>query len=384
MARRSVLIIDDDAGTRVPLRRFLEHKSFEVFEADGYAQTMALLQTTRPDGVVLESVLSDGDALQLMEQLKAMDPDLPVLVLTAIGSIDLAVRAIQEGADHFLTRPVELSALWVVVERMLTNSRSRQKELAVQTRRGRTRVNPFIGTSPAIQRLESQVRRALATDRPVLIQGETGTGKGELARWTHENSTRGDETFVELNCAGLSRDYLETELFGHEKGAFIGAVAAKKGLLEAAHHGTILLDEIADVDSAVQPKLLKVLKDLRFRRMGEVRDRIVDVRLIAATHQNLQALVERGAFRPDLYFRISALPLIVSPLRERTEDIPLLAQSLLGRLAIELGRPEARLTPAALDRLCSAAWPGNIRELRNVLERAVLLGDSDELTADNL
>jgi len=219
---------------------------------------------------------------------------------------------------------------------------------------------------------------------PLLIQGETGSGKGVLARWFHQNGPRRDEAFVDLNCAGLSRDLLESELFGHEKGAFTGAVAAKQGLFDMAHRGTVFLDEIGEVDQQVQPKLLKVVEELRFRRLGDVRDRQVDVRLVAATHRDLAKLVEEGRFREDLLYRLNAVPLAVPPLRERGRDVILLAHNLLARVGAEMGRPGLRLSPSAERALESYAWPGNVRQLRNVLERAALLSERAELDADDL
>ncbi len=219
----------------------------------------------------------------------------------------------------------------------------------------------------------------------MLIRGETGTGKGVLARWMHEQSPRRDEPYLELNCAALQRELLESELFGHEKGAFTGAVQAKKGLLEVAHQGTLLLDEIGDIDLAIQPKLLKVLEDMRFRRVGGVRDQLVDVHLVAATHQDLMTKVENGEFRADLYYRIASIPLYVPALRERPEDIVPIADELLQRLAIELGRGDTPgLSTSALKRLRSYAWPGNVRELRIVLERALLLGSGDVIEVSDL
>jgi DNA-binding NtrC family response regulator len=227
----------------------------------------------------------------------------------------------------------------------------------------------------------------LETESPVLILGETGSGKGVLASWLHRNGPRAGEAFVDLNCAGISRELLESELFGHEKGSFTGAASSKIGLLEVAHHGTVFLDEVGDMDPAVQAKLLKVLEEKRFRRVGEVEPRQVDIRLIAATHQDLPALVHRGRFREDLYYRLYVLPLRVPPLRERVEDIPLIAADMLRRLAGELGRSEVSLTPEAAEALCDYPWPGNVRELRNVLERALLrsegpLIDSEDVTLE--
>jgi DNA-binding NtrC family response regulator len=287
--------------------------------------------------------------------------------------VDLAVRAIKEGAEQFLTKPVQLEALAVILERLIENQRNRQQQLARRTRLARELRDPFLGTSAAMRALSVEARKVAPSDSPVLIQGETGSGKGVLARWLHENGPRAEEAFVDLNCAGLSREFLETELFGHEKGAFTGAVASKPGLLEVAHRGTIFLDEIGDVDAQVQPKLLKVLEEKQFRRLGDVRDRRVDIRLVTATHQNLGELVREKRFRQDLYFRISTIPLVVPSLRERREDVPALAEQILEALAARWGHARITLEPDAAAALSAHSWPGNIRELRNVLERAVLL-----------
>jgi DNA-binding NtrC family response regulator len=297
----------------------------------------------------------------------------PIIVLTAHGSIELAVRTIQLGAEQFLVKPLDLPALLLVLERVLENQRNRRKQVAAANREQPRRAPElFLGTSPAILKLAEQAARAAAAESPILITGETGTGKSELARWLHRHSSRASEALLELNCGGFTREFLETELFGHEKGAFTGAVAAKVGLLEAAHRGTVFLDEIGDMDVQIQPKLLKALEEKRFRRLGEVHDRKVDFRMIAATHQDLERLVQARLFRADLFYRVSAVQILVPPLTERVQDLPLLAQNLLGRLTAEWGREPAVFSPAALGLLQRHAWPGNIRELRNVLERALL------------
>ncbi len=329
-------------------------------------------------------MMTDGTALDLLPRLKEINPDTPLLILTAHGSIDLAVRAIKEGAEQFLTKPLELPALAMILKRLLENQRNRHKQLASRSRQVRLAINPFIGESPKIRALAEQAKKVLATESPLLILGETGSGKGVLARWIHENSPRGEEAFVDLNCAGLTRELLETELFGHEKGAFTSATASKQGLFEVAHRGTIFLDEIGDVDLQIQPKLLKVLEDKRFRRLGDVRDRQVDVRLIAATHQDLGKLVREKRFRDDLYFRVSTIPLAFPPLRERVEDIPIVAQYLLEKVAADLSRGEIRLEPESFRALQSYSWPGNIRELRNVIERAVLLSEQRTISIKDL
>jgi DNA-binding NtrC family response regulator len=373
MAARRLLVVDDDPSGRFALREYFELRGYEVDDADSLRAAIESFQSARPDAAVLDYALPDGTALDLLPRLRALDPTVPLVVLTGHGSIDLAVQAVKEGAEHFFTKPVELATLAVVIERLLDQQRQRQRALAGKTREARRAVDPFLGTSAAVRRLAEEASRVQASDSPMLIQGETGTGKGVLAAWLHRHGPRSEEAFVDLNCATLSKDLLESELFGHEKGAFTGAISAKPGLLEVAHRGTLFLDELGDMDPAVQPKLLKVLEEKRYRRLGEVRDRQVDVRLIAATHQDLAALVSIKSFRHDLFYRVAAIPLVVPPLRERAEDIPLLARDLLDRIAADLGRGRLEITPAALAALGAYSWPGNIRELRNVLERAALL-----------
>ncbi len=379
-----LLLVDDEPGVRFGVRAYFTARGLLVDEASSVAEAQERFRQARPDVVVLDYRLPDGTALELLPRLRELDPAVPVIVLTGHGSIDLAVRAVKEGAEQFLTKPVELPVLEVLLRRLIEERRERQRRRAEAPRAGRSEPEPFLGTSPAIRALAEQAGRVLAAERPLLIQGETGTGKSVLARWLHARSPRSDAAFVDLNCATLSRELLDSELFGHEKGAFTGAVAAKPGLLEVADRGTLFLDEIGDMDLAVQPKLLKVLEEQRFRRLGEVKDRHVDVRLVAATHQDLGAAVRERRFRSDLYFRVSALILTVPSLRERPEDIPLLARDLLERLGTDLGRPAPELSADAEQALRAYPWPGNIRELRNVLERAVLLSGAPVLSHRDL
>ncbi len=379
MADDKILVVEDEPVVRFGIRDFLESRGFGVQEATSLEAARASFQRERPDAIVVDYSLPDGNALDLLAEIHGVDPQLPVVVLTGHGSIDLAVRAIKEGAENFLTKPVELPALAVVLERALENQRNRRRQAARQSRRSREEVDPFVGTSATVRELAREAALALRSEGPILIQGETGSGKGVLARWLHEQGGRRDEPFVDLNCAGLSREFLESELFGHARGAFTGAVNEKKGLFEVAHRGTLFLDEMGDLDPVVQPKVLKVIEDKRFRRLGEVADRQVDVFLIAATNQELATLVREGRFRSDLFFRINTFPLAVPPLRERREDIAPLALRLLEQLGRDLGRPGARLAPGALEALRAYAWPGNVRELRNVLERAVLRAEEREI-----
>lgn len=378
------MVVDDESGVRFGIRDFLEQHGYEIEEAESCQDAQHIFRTSRPDIVIADYMLPDGTALDLLPRLKEIDSGIPLLVLTAHGSIDLAVRAIKEGAEQFLTKPLELPTLLVILQRLLQKQRNHHKQLASKSRQVRQAIDPFIGTSSAIRALREQAKKILSTESPVLVLGETGTGKGVLARWLHDNSPRAEEAFVDLNCAGLSRELLETELFGHEKGAFTSATASKQGLFEVAHRGTIFLDEVGDVDLQIQPKLLKVLEEKRFRRVGDVRDRQVDVRLIAATHQDMGQLVREKRFRDDLYFRISTIPLSFPALRERVEDIPTMAQYLLDKVSADLGRVELRLDENSIQALKAYSWPGNIRELRNVIERAVLLSDQKTITINDL
>ena len=379
MPKNRILIVDDEPSVRFGIRDFLELQGYEIEEAETCKEARQIFSTSRPDVVIADYVLPDGTALDLLPRLKDVDSEIPLLVLTGHGSIDLAVKAIKEGAEQFLTKPIEMSALHIILQRLLETQRKHHKHLASRTRRVRQAIDPFIGTSAAIRSLADQARKILTTESPVLILGETGSGKGVLARWLHENSPRAEEAFVDLNCAGLSRELLETELFGHEKGAFTSATSSKQGLFEVAHRGTVFLDEVGDVDVQIQPKLLKVLEDKRFRRVGDVRDQQVDVRLIAATHQDIAELVRQKKFRDDLYFRISTIPLYFPPLRKRIDDIPVVAQYLLDKVAADLGRGQILLDDDCIRALQGYTWPGNVRELRNVIERAVLLSEGNSI-----
>jgi DNA-binding NtrC family response regulator len=376
---RKILLVEDDRNIRRVFALYFNSHGFVVEEAETLAAAYKSFEAIRPDIAVLDFHLPDGTALDLLPKFKHLEPGVPVVVLTGFGSMELGVSAIKSGAEQCLSKPIDPPALLVVLEKLLENSRNQQKEVASNTRRRRVALDPFLGESSAIKRLEETAFRVAKSHAPILIQGETGTGKGVLANWLHDNSLRAEEAFVDLNCAGLSREFLETELFGYEKGAYTGAVSAKPGLLEVGHRGTVFLDEIGDVDQNVQPKLLKVVEEKRFRRMGDVRDRFVDVRLLAATHQDLQRLIAEKTFRSDLYFRISTVPIAIPALRERPDDIPHIARNLLQRISTDLARSRAELSQKAMQRLHSYYWPGNIRELRNVLERALLLTDKSVL-----
>ena len=378
------MVVDDEPEICRCLRTFLEAHGYDVETAGDCATGEQRFRCFLPDVVVLDYELPDGNALELIPRLRQLASDVSILILTGHASIELAVETIKAGAEQFLTKPLGFSTLLVMLGRAIENQRARQELSAGRRLRARLLLDPFLGASPAIRALADEAHRILQTESPVLILGETGVGKGVLASWLHHNGTRARETFVDLNCAGISRELLDSELFGHERGAFTGAAARKPGLLKVAHRGTVFLDEVGDMDLAVQAQLLKVIEEKRFRRVGDVVPRQVDIRLIAATHQDLPALVQQRRFREDLYYRLNVLPLRIPPLRERVEDIVPTARYLLNSLGHELGRGEARLAPDAEAALRSCYWRGNVRELRNVLERALLRCGGSELRRECL
>jgi DNA-binding NtrC family response regulator len=379
-----VLIVDDDRELRTTIGEFLEENQYSVEHAASARQCHEVIRKFHPDLILMDYSLPDSDGLQLIKEIAAAERECSIIMLTGHGTVDLAVRAIQEGADNFICKPVELPFVLRMVEKSLGVRQAERKNLAGKICGSRYRRNPFLGQTNAIRRLEESVQRVLDNDCPILIQGETGSGKGVLAEWIHSNSQRKKENFVDLNCAGLNRELLESELFGHERGAFTGAVSAKPGLLEVGHRGTLFLDEIGDMDIAIQPRLLKVVEEKRFRRLGEIRERNVDIRLIAATHQDLAALVEEKRFRSDLFFRVNTITLRIPPLRERVEDIPVLAEWFLGFLRDDLSMTDLRFEDGVPELLQAYHWPGNIRELRNVLERAALLAQGRVICQENL
>ena len=374
----TVLVVEDDAQMRSLLVRFLKRLGHVVVSAGTLEEARALQAKEGPDLIIVDYNLPDGTAFDLLGSRQEQDGAEAVIVLTGVGTIDLAVHAIKLGAEHFLTKPVDIESLGVLVQRTLEAQRDRRQR-ALAAAAAQDTANPFLGTSPRIKELRELAEALLDSDAPVLLQGETGSGKGVMARWLHANSPRKDEAFVDLNCAGLSLELVESELFGHRRGAFTGAVTSKPGLLEVAHRGTLFLDEIGDLELGVQPKLLKALEEGSFRRVGDHASRSADVRLIAATHKNLGAMVEQEKFRGDLLFRINTLVLELPPLRERDEDLRVIAEVLLLQLARKTGRVAPSLTAEALEILRAYHWPGNVRELRNVLERALLFCKTDSL-----
>jgi DNA-binding NtrC family response regulator len=381
---KRILIVDDDEFVREALSSALQSQGYDVLEAARLDTGLKLFGSESCDAAIIDYQLPDGTALQLIPRLKAIDATIPVIVMTGHGTIDLAVKAIKLGAEYFFTKPVELDVMYELLSRALDDQRSRRRQLVSTRTQERYKRDPFLGNTTAIKKLKNEVERILVSDRPILIQGETGTGKGVLAQWLHQHGPRCDEPMVDLNCAGLSRELLDSELFGHEKGSFTGAITQKTGLLEVANRGTVFLDEIGDLDITIQPKLLKVLEEKRFRRVGGVQERTVDVRLMAATNRDLRSLIAQEKFRTDLFFRINTIPLFIPPLRERREDIPLLADFFVQQLKTDLGHSQLVLSEDAAAVLASYSWPGNLRELRNVLERAALLSEEGTIRSTDL
>ena len=371
----NVLIVEDDRILREVMVEGLSRRGFQVREAAGIAASLREIQNLTPSAILVDYQLPDGTAFDLLESLRIQEIRIPVIVLTGHASIDLAVKAVKNGADQFIPKPAELPVLEAVLHKVIENHRNSQKEAAHRIERVRYDKDPFLGANEAMHQLKKSALRVAEVHSTVLLQGETGTGKGVLARWLHKTGPRSDESFIDLNCAGLSGELLESELFGHQKGAFTGAVNNKLGLLEAANHGTIFLDEIGDMEAVIQSKILKVVEEKRFHRLGDVLERRVDVQIIAATHRDLKDLVAENKFRSDLYFRISAVRLRIPPLRERLDDLPILTDRLLQQLGGDMRHGPLKITDEAREALRHYPWPGNIRELRNVLERAALLSE---------
>src|SRR5438874_1598453 len=369
----SVLLIDDDADLRRALGEYFDRIGYEVAGAGTGEAGFEAFDRLRPDVVILDLHLPDVGGLDVLEQLKSRGGS--VILLTGQGDIETAVRAMQLGAEHFLTKPVDLNHLAAATARVGDKVRLARQNARLRAREHEHAGLESLGVSPAIRELGRQIELLAASERStVLLTGESGTGKGWVARVIHHLSPRASGPFVEVNCGGLSATFLESELFGHEKGAFTDAKERRQGLFELADRGTIFLDEIGDLAPELQPKLLKVLETKTFRRLGGTRELTVDVRLVAATNRDLMAEVRAGRFREDLYYRLSVMPLRLPAVRERSRDDRLaLLTRILADLAPQMpGCPRA-CSAEALDRLLSAPWPGNVREMRNVVERAMIL-----------
>ena len=374
--QHKILLVDDDETVLFGYKQSLTKSGYDVSEALNLHEAKQCIANDDFDAVLLDLKLPDGNALEWIPELKKAHPDLPVIVVTGTGDVPTAVMAMKSGAENYLTKPVEPDNLEMSLHTALELGDLRRQN-RIKRRLDRM-TEPFFGASPAITALMKSLTLAAANDTALLIQGETGTGKGVLARWIHENSARAHEAFVELNCSFLKGDLLRSELFGHAKGAFTSAVSDREGLIEVADKGTLLLDEIGDMDIAVQAQLLKIIEERTYRRVGENRIRKSDFRLICATNKDLIKETEAGTFRKDLYYRICVFPITVPPLRDRIEDIA----GLAGYFLHEFGQTTSTMPPDVLTMLKDYHWPGNIRELRNMLERAILLAQNKLLSPD--
>jgi DNA-binding NtrC family response regulator len=367
------------------LRHALERHGHVVLEARDETEAVRLLQQAQPALVLSDLRLPEGDGFGVLRASKEIDADVPVIVMTAYGSIEDAVTAMKEGALDFLAKPIDPDHLLLLVgraleqRRLVTENLLMKEELAV--RRGAPQL---VGEDPSLRKVFASMQRAAATDTTVLLEGESGTGKELFARSLHALSPRADSPFVAINCAAIPETLLETELFGHEKGAFTGAVARKPGKFEMAHRGTLFLDEIGDLPLALQAKILRALEERRFERLGGTALVTVDVRLVAATNKGLRAAVAARRFREDLFFRLSVFPITVPPLRDRGGDIPMLARFFVERFCRDMKKKLLTLSPAAVEQLQTYRWPGNVRELQNCIERAVILADGDSILPRHL
>jgi len=379
----TLLIVDDERSLRFSIGEWARDAGLRPLEASGGREALEALRQHSVDAVVLDLKLGDEDGLQVLKGLRETDPALPVIMLTGHGTIAHVVGATKLGAYDFMLKPPDLEHLGVVVHRALEHARLRRE--VEQLRRGSQVDQPLLGESAAIvqvlQRLDKVAKSGATT---VLIHGETGSGKELMARYLHGHGARAAGPFIDLNCSAIPEQLLESQLFGHERGAFTDAKHFRKGLFELANGGTLFLDEIGEMVPQLQSKLLRVLEARAFRRVGGQVDIQVDVRVIAATHRDLPREVAEGRFREDLYFRLNVVPIHMPPLRERPEDIPMLAQHFIGRVSSELGRPPARLHPEALRALVAYSWPGNVRELKNLIERVLLLEADDEIRREHL
>ena len=380
-----VLIVEDDRPQADAVHDALQPRGHRCVVVTEPRRALDLLDEGGFDLVVTDLVMHEVDGMQILREAKQRDPATEVIVITGHGSIETAVAAMREGAYDYITKPLNLGELRDRVAKALEHRRlvARTEQLSAQLDE-RFGFEGVIGQSPALRRVVQTCRQIAPTDATVLIEGESGTGKELLAKAIHNNSPRKPRNFVALNCAALSEGILESELFGHEKGAFTGAVSSRKGRFEHADGGTLFLDEVGDMPTPIQIKLLRVLEDGEIIRVGSNESRRVDVRLISASNRDLAGLVEKGAFREDLFFRLKVVRIVLPPLRQRREDIPLLIEHYLPRLAEEHGKPVTAITPDAQAVLSACDWPGNVRELINTLETMVVLAQGETLDVDDI
>lgn len=382
MAR--ILVVDDEPHMRRILASNLRLDKHEIAEAAGVEEARATLAANDFDLVFTDQRMPDGEGLEVLAAVRESNPTIPVIVLTAVASIELAVESMRQGAFDFLTKPFQPEVVRAAANRAVQHATLlRENALlsrAVVRLEGKSEI---YGASAAIQNVRDTIARVAPAHATVLITGETGTGKELVARAIHSGSPRAHKPFVAVNCAAFTETLLESELFGHEKGAFTGADRARQGLFEAAHEGTLFLDEAGEMSPAAQAKLLRILTDGQLLRVGSTKPRTVDVRVLVATHRDLQQRVRDGLFREDLYYRLAVVPIHIPPLRERREDIPMLAELFARQIATELSLPSRKLSVQAVQALTQYDFPGNIRELRNLIERAYILSIREEIGPEN-
>jgi two-component system response regulator PilR (NtrC family) len=380
-----ILVVDDEPSMREMLGIMLRKEGFDVLLTESRAQAAAVLARGAVEMVITDVKLPDGDGIEILRHVKAAAPETVVVVMTAFGSTQTAVAALKLGAHDYLVKPFDVEELKVVVRNALEKQQLQEENLLLKAEfRTQYGLDRMVGVSPAMAALFNMVRSIAGTSSTVMITGESGTGKELVAKAVHAISPRRDAPFVSINCGAMPENLLESELFGHMKGAFTDAHQNKKGLFEAAHRGTLLLDEVGETLPSLQVKLLRVLQEKRIRRVGGTDEVEVDVRVVAATNRPLDRLVQEGRFREDLFYRLNVIPIHVPALRERREDVPLLANHFLERFGREMGKPLAKISSEAMECLMRYSWPGNVRELENVIERAVALETSPAILAERL
>jgi two-component system, NtrC family, response regulator AtoC len=378
-----VLIVDDDPASRRLLEVRLRPLECDVATAGNGEQALTAIRKDVPDLVLLDLQMPKMGGIEVLRALRKEEINVPVIVITAHGSIETAVEAMKEGAYDFTTKPVDANHFDIVVRKLLERE-GLKRELELFSEDADKRYRLVVGKSDEMNEAVETAKKAATSKATVLLLGESGTGKEIFARAIHNWSERRSQAFVAINCVGLSKELLESELFGHEKGSFTGAEQLKKGKMELANGGTVFLDEIGDVSQELQTKLLRFLQEREFDRVGGVRPIHVDVRIVAATNRDLDGAVKEGRFREDLYHRLNVVPIMLPPLRERREDIPALAHHFLQRFAKEVKKTFSEVSGATLAKLCAYDWPGNVRELGNVIERAVVLSQGPEIAPHDL
>ena len=375
MSSDPILLVDDDAGARKVAKANLSLEGFEVLTAASAGEALARLAESDPLALVTDLKMPDKDGVELMEEIHALRPSLPVVLVTGHATVENAVGAMKRGALHYLTKPIRYDELALVLRHAVASERARRELLSLRGELERAAgFETMVGASAEMRQVFALVEQIAPADATILIRGETGTGKELIARSIHRRSPRGDRTFVAVNCSAVPRELIESEFFGHEKGAFTGASSRRIGRFEQADGSTLFLDEVGELDLSVQAKLLRVLQEKEITRVGAARSTQIDVRIVAATNQDLEALVQGGRFREDLYYRLNVIPLRLPALRERPVDLSLLMEHFLRGFAERYGKEPSPAPPDLLAAARAYPWPGNVRELRNLCERAVLIG----------